>query len=361
MTSFTKIVLPLCFVSLFVFGELAVGQIWRNPNATARSKDIYYEGVKLGVDTPLHILKEALDAEPVINQRTGDMDLTIMYAAQFYHAQCQLLGYNGVPKNEKEGDEKLWELLGFVLVGFENMQRWTGVYWGPPGRNQRITFPPSGNVSFDDLMAKYIDGVRKNAEQGDAAAQFKLGMYHALAMGVPNNPRESVKWIRQAADRENAGAQYILATYYAGGYGGLSVSKTESLKWLRLAAKNGDEMAEMWMEGMEAVQMFRSDSGNTRSGTGNPSRGLRLTRGDVILEINGERIGRQEDVTSAIARSPQTMYLTVRDSRTGQTARYVTTLRANRPRFGMTHQTNPGGGSKVTGVNWDAPLIYPVQ
>lgn len=100
------------------------------------------------------------------------------------------------------------------------------------------------------------------------------------------------------------------------------------------------------------------NSGNTR---GNTSRGLRLAPGDVILEINGEWIGGQEDVTSAIARSPQTMYLTVRDGRTGATADYVTTLGSSRPRFGMTHQTNPGGGSRVTGVNQNAPRIYLVQ
>jgi hypothetical protein len=82
-------------------------QPWQNPNATAQSKDIYHKGVKLGVDTPLHILKEALDAEPVIvNQGTGDMDFSVMHAANFYLAQCKLLGYNGVSKDEKKAEEE---------------------------------------------------------------------------------------------------------------------------------------------------------------------------------------------------------------------------------------------------------------
>jgi len=108
------------------------------------------------------------------------------------------------------------------------------------------------------------------------------------------------------------------------------------------------------------IQSSRNST-NVRTTAANTSRGYRLERGDVILEINGERIGRQEDVTSAIARSPQTMYLTVRDGRTGTVAHFVTTLSSSRPRFGMTHQTNPGGGSRVTGVNQNAPRIYLVE
>ena len=98
-----------------------------------------------------------------------------------------------------------------------------------------------------------------------------------------------------------------------------------------------------------------NNSGNTRGGTVNASQRFRLVIGDVILEINGERINGQEDVTSAIARSPQTMYLTVQDGRTGISALYVTTLHSSRPRLGITHLTAPGGGSRITGVNPNSP------
>ena len=325
--------------------------------------------MKLGVDTPIKILEEAKE-----NGMSDDGDPTVMDAARFYFAQCQLLGYNGVHKDEKEAVEGFREQLDAMYIGGENRERWGCAAWDSAGRYQRIVSPPSVNVSFRDLMEKYIEGVRKNAEQGDAAAQFKLGMYHTLAMGVPHDPRESIKWIRQAADKGNADAQYTLATYYAEGYGGLPVSRTEFEKWVRLAAKNGDETAQtaqMVAEEMNGLGLpplpippgnnLGNNSGNTRGGTVNTSQGFRLAPGDVILEINGEWIGRQEDVSSAIARSPQTMYLTVRDGRTGRTARYVTTLSASRPRFGMTHQTNPGGGSRVMGVNQNAPRIYLVE
>ena len=109
-----------------------------------------------------------------------------------------------------------------------------------------------------------------------------------------------------------------------------------------------------------------SNTGTTRGFSApsiDTSQSLRLQPGDVILEINGETIYGQEDVTSAIARSPQTMYLTVRDGRSGQIAEFATFLNSSRPRFGVSHQTAPGGGSRVTGVNRNSPaervyLVY---
>ena len=102
-------------------------------------------------------------------------------------------------------------------------------------------------------------------------------------------------------------------------------------------------------------RQYQPPRNNNTIQAGYSSQSFRLTPGDVILNINGEWIGGQEDVTSAIARSPQTMYLTVRDGRTGRVADYVTLLDSSRPRFGVNHQTNPGGGSRVTGVNKNSP------
>lgn len=87
----------------------------------------------------------------------------------------------------------------------------------------------------------------------------------------------------------------------------------------------------------------------------NTSRRLRLVPGDIILEINGETIDTQENITRAIALSPPTMYLTVQDGRSGQIVELRTTLNSNRPRFGVSHQTHPNGGSRVLGVNSNSP------
>ena len=79
MKTLLKFVLLSCVMSVVVFGDLAMAQPWRNRNATAQPKDIYYKGVKLGVDTPLKILEDAKD-----NGYSDEGDPTTSFAAQFY-------------------------------------------------------------------------------------------------------------------------------------------------------------------------------------------------------------------------------------------------------------------------------------
>ena len=51
---------------------------------------------------------------------------------------------------------------------------------------------------------------RRAAEQGDAGAQFSLGVRYATGAGVPQDDREAVRWYRLAADQGHALAQYSL-------------------------------------------------------------------------------------------------------------------------------------------------------
>ena len=246
MKSLLKFALLSCLLLLFVFGDWATAQPWQNPNATAKSKDVHYEGIKLGVDTPRKVLEEALFAGFDI---VRDADI-VRYAANFYLGQCYLVGYNGCPKNKKMALDHFVHLFDNILwngpasiASFENIERWGWTFSAvaPSGSNQRIVrpLPANAKVSFNDLLAAYMERLRKDAEQGNAKAQFELGMYYAIGMGVPSDPKESVKWIRQAANKGNTDAQFTLALYYAGGYGGLPVSKTGFEQWFRRAAPRG--------------------------------------------------------------------------------------------------------------------------
>ena len=56
-----------------------------------------------------------------------------------------------------------------------------------------------------------LDTVRQAAEQGDADAQFYLGVMYASGQGVPEDDAEAVKWYRRAAEQgEKAEAQLSL-------------------------------------------------------------------------------------------------------------------------------------------------------
>ena len=60
---------------------------------------------------------------------------------------------------------------------------------------------------------------RLAADQGDAGAQYNLGVMYDNGQGVPQNYAEAVKWYRLAADQGDASAQYNLGVMYDNGRG----------------------------------------------------------------------------------------------------------------------------------------------
>jgi TPR repeat protein len=70
---------------------------------------------------------------------------------------------------------------------------------------------------------------RQAAAQGDAVAQYNLGIMYAKGEGVPRDDVEAVKWYQQVAARGYAGAQYSLGVMYAKGEGVPRARRHESL------------------------------------------------------------------------------------------------------------------------------------
>lgn len=82
---------------------------------------------------------------------------------------------------------------------------------------------------------------------------------------------------------------------------------------------------------------------------------LSLSRGDVILSINGNRIQGEGDCINAVRTSGRAMTFMVRDSRDGTVWRMQSQLRNSHPRFGIDLADAPGGGALVTGVEAGMP------
>jgi TPR repeat protein len=80
---------------------------------------------------------------------------------------------------------------------------------------------------------------RKAAEQGNANAQYNLGMMYDNGSGVEKNKVEAVKWYRKAAEQGYANAQYNLGVMYECG-SGVEENEIEALKWYRKAAEQGN-------------------------------------------------------------------------------------------------------------------------
>jgi len=76
------------------------------------------------------------------------------------------------------------------------------------------------------------------AEQGDANAQYNLGVMYDNGQGVTRNYKKAVKWYRRAAKQGYMNAQYNLGEMYHKGVG-VAQDYKEAVKWYRRAAEQG--------------------------------------------------------------------------------------------------------------------------
>ena len=60
---------------------------------------------------------------------------------------------------------------------------------------------------------------RKAADQGNASAQYNLGLMYWRSQGVPQDYAAAVSWYRKAADQGHADAQFNLGIMYEEGQG----------------------------------------------------------------------------------------------------------------------------------------------
>ena len=88
-----------------------------------------------------------------------------------------------------------------------------------------------------------IKTLRKQAEAGDAKAQFNIGSMYENGSGVKQDYAEAAKWYRRAAERGDARAQYNLGIFHQNGWG-VPKDDAEAAKWYRKAAMQGAASAQ---------------------------------------------------------------------------------------------------------------------
>lgn len=90
---------------------------------------------------------------------------------------------------------------------------------------------------------KSIEDLKQIAYAGDVAAQVQLGVIYLRGDGVPRDDAEAAKWLRKAADQDNAIAERYLAEMYFKGRG-VAADNEEAAKLLQMAAQQGDAESE---------------------------------------------------------------------------------------------------------------------
>ena len=130
----------------------------------------------------------------------------------------------------------------------------------PPASKPPTTQPPSvgeahevskesgpaatTNVVPDETMSNPSDDpLQVRAMQGDAEAQYKLGLIYDQGKDVPEDDARAASWYRKAAEQGDAEAQTILASMYADGRG-VPEDDVQAVSWLRKAAEQGNAVAQ---------------------------------------------------------------------------------------------------------------------
>ena len=81
------------------------------------------------------------------------------------------------------------------------------------------------------------------AYEGDAEAQYRLGLMFLHGTGVVVSTQEAVYWLSRAAEQGEPRAQYLLGAIYLSGKG-LTSNREHGLEWWRAAAHNGNAAAQ---------------------------------------------------------------------------------------------------------------------
>ncbi|MDR0769630.1 MAG: GIY-YIG nuclease family protein [Burkholderiales bacterium] len=107
-----------------------------------------------------------------------------------------------------------------------------------PPQAASSTAPIASAVPTVQGDAETLEQLRKTAGQGNARAQFHLGMMCRES----KNHVAAVTWCRKAAEQGYAPAQVILGVMYVQGQG-VGKNTNEGVRWFRKAAEQGDAVA----------------------------------------------------------------------------------------------------------------------
>uniref|UniRef100_A0A914VDN6 CARD domain-containing protein n=1 Tax=Plectus sambesii TaxID=2011161 RepID=A0A914VDN6_9BILA len=76
------------------------------------------------------------------------------------------------------------------------------------------------------------ENLRKSAEQGNADAQFNLGLMYENGQSVPKSYKQAVKWYKKSAEQGDADGQFNLGKMYKNGWG-VPKSDDEAVIWFK--------------------------------------------------------------------------------------------------------------------------------
>ena len=98
----------------------------------------------------------------------------------------------------------------------------------------------------EDYSKKSVQELLSLAKQGDAAAQYNLGLAYNNGRGVRKNEQKAFWWWRVAAEHGDPTAQFYLGNMYRAGIG-VPQDIQQAFKWYRKAAEQGVAKAQFYL------------------------------------------------------------------------------------------------------------------
>lgn len=109
-----------------------------------------------------------------------------------------------------------------------------------------------------NIANESFEQAKMAAEQGDASAQYNLGLRYVDGRGVAKDDAEAVRWFRKAAEQGNADGQFELGYMYERGKG-IAKDEVEAGKWYQKAAALGNANAMRRLEHANAKSRLEAE------------------------------------------------------------------------------------------------------
>jgi TonB family protein len=147
--------------------------------------------------------------------------------------------------NDSEAQQDMQEPLAAVEAYRKNAEQ------GNSDAQYRLALAYAQGQGVTRDYAKALEWFRKAAEQDHVNAQFTLGQMYSSGEGIPQDHAEAAKWFSKAAEQGNPGAQVSLGLIYIQGIG-VPKDYVEAAKWFRKSAEQGNHRAQSILGSMHA-------------------------------------------------------------------------------------------------------------
>jgi uncharacterized protein len=94
-----------------------------------------------------------------------------------------------------------------------------------------------------------LSNLRPLAEDGDAYAQYVLGVMYAMGQGVTRNDDIAIVLYRKSANQGNADAQFAMGKMYKNARG-VTRDYEQAVGWFKKAQKQGHKKAKAALDGL---------------------------------------------------------------------------------------------------------------